>query len=97
MNVRFRSSQLRRCYEQIDLAQRTWGTVVGERYTTRITQIFSASSISDLHALRSLRLHPLTGERRGQYAMTLQAQWRLIISLVDDDTTMIEEVSNHYD
>jgi len=44
----------------------------------------------------ALRIHPLSGERANQYAMTLAGRWRLVFT-VDGDTVTVEEVSNHYD
>lgn len=58
--------------------------------------ILDADDFRDLFAFASLRLHPLTGERQGQYAMTLVGRWRLIVSL-EGSIVVIEEVSNHYD
>lgn len=97
MKVRFRSNQLRRCYEDENLAYRAWGRAVGEQYLNKVTRILDAPALSDLFDLRSLRLHPLRGGRQGQYAMTLVGRWRLIISVAEDETIVIEEVSNHYD
>ena len=48
-----------------------------------------------LFDIASLRLHPLTGDRQGQYALTLTGRWRLILT-VAGDTAIIEEVSSHY-
>ena len=61
----------------------------------------AAVKFADLFEIQSLYLHPLTGDRRGQYAMTIKGRWRLIIALndLDDQQQVItlEEVSNHYD
>ena len=55
--------------------------------------------MADLYAIRALRLHPLTGRRKGQLAMTLTGRWRLIVTVGSDAMTVVrvEEVSKHYD
>lgn len=49
--------------------------------------------------LPALRCHPLTGDRKGQYAMNLNGFNRLIFTLEENSLTVvrIEEVSKHYD
>lgn len=96
MDVRFRTSRLKRCFERESEAYRTWGQVVGERYIRRIYTIRNTRTFAELYNYHVLNLHPLTGDRSGMYAIRLTGQWRLLISLRDDIVT-IEEVSNHYD
>lgn len=48
---------------------------------------------------RSLRIHQLGGDRRGQYGITLTANWRLVISLPDGEDgqrVRIEEVIDYH-
>ena len=61
-----------------------------------LPDILQAGRFDDLFAAASLHVHPLTGGRMGQYAMTLQGRWRLIVT-VENDRVVVEEVSNHYD
>jgi proteic killer suppression protein len=46
----------------------------------------------------TLDFHPLKGNRKGQYALTLTGYWRLIITNDGEifDIAKIEEVSDHY-
>src|SRR3972149_6821137 len=97
MKVEFRTNQLRGCYEDSRAAVRVWGIQVEEDYVIQVSIILDPASLDDLLALQSLRVHPLTGNRRGQFAMTLAGRWRLIFSVQEDATIVIEEVSNHYD
>jgi plasmid maintenance system killer protein len=57
--------------------------------------IRNVSEFSKLFDMASLRLHPLTGDRQGFYALTLSGRWRLILT-VEGDAVIIEEVTNHY-
>jgi proteic killer suppression protein len=99
MQVRFASSRLERCYRQLALAQREWGSRVGRAYVQRVNVLHAARDGRDLFALRSLDIHPLKGERKGQYAIRLGERERLIVTFSDAALTIVrvEEVSRHYD
>jgi plasmid maintenance system killer protein len=101
MRIEFADRQLQRCYEDQALAVRRWGMDVANRFADRILTIQDARSWQALASIRTLRLHPLTGRRSGQWAMRLNSRWRLIVRPVGDDLAdatmiLIEEVSNHY-
>ena len=95
MEVRFRNRSLERSFFASREASRMWGRDVGRRYIQRVTLLIDAEHFDDLFAATSLHLHPLSGDRQGQYAMTLQGRWRLIIT-VEADAIVVEEVTNHY-
>lgn len=99
MEVVFRTKKLERCFRESKLAAAEFGEVVGRRYIQRINIIRSSRNIEDLKAQRSLRCHPLKGDRKGQWAINLTNRYRLLFSLHGQDARIvrIEEVSNHYD
>jgi plasmid maintenance system killer protein len=96
--VRFATSRLERCYRELRMAQREWGPKVGRTYIQRINTIWAAKDGRDLFALRSLDVHPLKGDRRGQCSIRLGERERLIVRFEDDAWTIVsvEEVSRHY-
>ena len=96
MKVVFRNRSLERCFVSLNEANQTWGQDVGRRYIQRVALLLDAGRFDDLFTAATLHLHPLSGDRRGQYAMTLQGRWRLIVT-VERDTIIVEEVTNHYD
>lgn len=99
MVVRFATSRLERCYRESRLAQREWGPKVGRTYIQRINTLWAAKDGRDVFALRSLDLHPLKGDRKGQHSIRLGERERLVVTFVDDAWTIVrvEEVSKHYD
>ena len=98
MMVTFADDYLQRCYQNMDAATREWGKNIGIRYIRTIQYMRSASSIQDLYAYPSLRLHKLIGQRAGQFAVWLNVRWRLIFTYNEyEETIQILEVSNHYD
>lgn len=95
MRVLFRTHHLRRCNEDGSLAIRTWGANTGRLYRRRIQTMMDVTAFDELFAIRSLRFHPLHGDRAGFFAADLGPQWRLIISR-QGDAVVVEEVTNHY-
>jgi toxin HigB-1 len=55
----------------------------------------AASALSDLSPLRSLGLHKLAGDRKGQWAMTINGSWRLCFRFRDSDAWDVEIVDYH--
>ncbi len=95
MDVEFRSRRLRQRYERSAEAIRAWGPDVGRRYIQRVEALFGADRIQDLYQVRAFDLHPLTGDRDGQYAMRLTGQMRLILTIDGDRHVTVEEVVDY--
>ena len=96
MQVAFASRQLERSYADEADASRRWGPQVGRRYLMRVRLLEEAMAFEELFAFQSLRLHPLRGDRSGEWAITLQGRWRLIIERSDERTVVVKEVMSHY-
>ncbi|GBO90464.1 type II toxin-antitoxin system RelE/ParE family toxin [Marinobacter salsuginis] len=98
MLVEFRSKKLEKCYREAKAASRAFGDVIGKKYIQRINIIKQTRNLDELQSLPGLRCHPLSGDRKGQYAVNLNGFYRLIFSLKDDvlEIVLIEEVSKHY-
>jgi len=99
MEVQFRTSKLRKQYEDHQKAERAYGISIGRRYIARINIIKLAHDIDELRRMPGLRCHALEGKRQGQHALNLDGFYRLIFTLVDErcEIVCIEEVSKHYD
>ena len=72
MEVSFRTNQLRRYYEESSRAIRQWGADVGRKYITRINQLYAVRDFQEAYHLRSMRLHPLKGSKRGELSIYLR-------------------------
>ena len=98
MEVSFRANQLRRNYEESARAIRQWGADVGRKYITRINELYAVRDFQEAYKLRSMRLHPLKGSKRGELSIYLTGKWRLIVMKGDtEEDVIVKEVSNHYD
>jgi proteic killer suppression protein len=54
-----------------------------------------ANSLQDLSPLRSVGLHKLKGERKSQWAMTVNARWRICFEFRKGDAYDVEIVDYH--
>jgi toxin HigB-1 len=54
-----------------------------------------AKSLHDLSPLRSVGLHKLKGDRAGQWAMTVNARWRICFTFRNGDAHEVEFVDYH--
>ncbi|MBP9491541.1 MAG: type II toxin-antitoxin system RelE/ParE family toxin [Aliarcobacter sp.] len=99
MEVRFKTNKLQKQYENSKEAIKEYGVDVAKKYINRVTLLKSAKSFDDLSKIPQLKFHPLTGNRKGEFAISLTGFYRLIITNDGDtfDIAKIEEVSKHYD
>ena len=54
----------------------------------------SAKVVEDLNA-PSLALHPLKGDRKGLWSVTVQANWRITFRFVDGDAEIVNYLDYH--
>lgn len=55
----------------------------------------AATALSDLSPLRSVGLHKLKGDRRGQWAMSVNGPWRIVFRFRDGDAYEVEITDYH--
>ncbi|KAB7885199.1 type II toxin-antitoxin system RelE/ParE family toxin [Poseidonibacter ostreae] len=99
MEVNFKTKKLEKQYIQSKEAIKEYGPQVGRKYIQRITILKTAKSFEELYSLPGLKFHPLKGNRKGEFAISLTGFWRLIITNDGEgnfDIAKIEEVSDHY-
>ena len=80
------------------MSQRAWGEAVARAYARRIEILKAVETLQAVAAFRHLRLHPLTGDRQGQYALTLHDRSRPVFTVhgTPPNRVHIEEVTIHY-
>jgi proteic killer suppression protein len=55
----------------------------------------AATSLRDLRPLKSVGLHKLTGNRKGQWAMTVNGPWRICFRFKEGDAYDVTIVDYH--
>jgi len=61
----------------------------------RLQVLHVATSLDDIPPLKSVGLHPLVGDRQGQWAMTINGPWRLVFRFRDGKAEQVEIVDYH--
>jgi toxin HigB-1 len=61
----------------------------------RLQVLHAATSLEDIPPLKSVGLHPLVGDRQGQWAMTINGPWRLVFRFRDGNAEEVEIVDYH--
>ena len=59
-----------------------------------LAQLQQARSVDDMR-IPTLRLHELKGDRRGDWAVTVQANWRITFSFVEGDAEVVDYEDYH--
>ena len=98
MEILFKNNTLKKQYENSSKAFSSFGQQVGRKYIERVNIIKYSKSIDELVLNRTLKCHPLKGDRKGEWSIKLTGFWRLIFTLHGEELEIarIEEVSKHY-
>jgi toxin HigB-1 len=65
------------------------------RAIRRLEYIHLAASLEDLRVPPSNRFHALSGNRGGQYSVSINDQWRICFRFVDGDAYDVEITDYH--
>ncbi len=96
MELEFSSNRLIDASVSFSEASRLFGVPIGRKYIQRLAVLRATEKFTQLYGYRALRLHPLKGDRIGQYAITLNGNYRLIIEKVKEDKVRILEVEDYH-
>lgn len=66
-----------------------------ERIRRLLTVLDSVETIRELEKLPDLRLHPLKGNLKGFWAITVRANWRIIFKFNDGIASSVELIDYH--
>jgi toxin HigB-1 len=92
MILRFRYKGLNRLYARAETSG------VSAQHVKRLRIILAALATSKVPAdmdLPGLRLHPLKGDRRGQWAVWLSGNWRVVFEFESENVTNVDLVDYH--
>ena len=96
MEIEFSSNHLMDASLNISEASRLFGVPIGRKYIQRLAILMAVEKFSQLYGFQALRLHPLKGNRTGQYAITLTGNYRLIVEKIREDKVNILDVEDYH-
>ncbi|MBM3154452.1 MAG: hypothetical protein FJ008_03875 [Chloroflexi bacterium] len=94
--MEFSSNRLADASVNFSEASRLFGVPLGRKYIQRLAILRAVDKFTELYGHRALRLHPLKGNRTGQYSIALTGNYRLIIEKVDEDRVRIMDVEDYH-
>ena len=65
------------------------------RAIRRLEYVHWAKNLNDLKVPPSNRLHALKGDRKGQYSISINDQWRICFRFIDGDAYDVEITDYH--
>ena len=92
MIVDFKDKDTRQFFEGERIARFHAFTI---QATRRLTILDSAANLNDLAVLKSNHLELLERERKGQYSIRINAQWRICFRWTDEGPCDVEIVDYH--
>jgi proteic killer suppression protein len=102
MKVAFKTKELEQLYitplNEIRGKQKFSRDVI-KQYQAKVRILMIIDNLKDLYPIRSLNFEALSGNRKGQFSIRLNKQFRLIIIEAEDELIEIEiiEISKHYE
>jgi len=92
MIVGFRHRGLKRLFEKDDA--REIRPDLRDKVRTILSQLDEARTIEDM-SMTSFRLHPLKGDKKGLWSVTVRANWRIVFRLADGDADAVDLIDYH--
>lgn len=85
MDITYKTNTIKKICTDAKTAERTYGREMAEKIHQRIDEITAASTVEMMIKYRIGRCHPLTQNRKGQYAVDLVHPFRLVFEKIGDE------------
>jgi proteic killer suppression protein len=92
MIVGFRHKGLKRLFEKNDASGIRPDLL--DKVRTILAQLDQAQTIEDMR-MTSFNLHPLKGDMKGLWSVTVRANWRIVFSFAGGDAADVELIDYH--
>ena len=92
MIVGFRHKGLKRLFERDD-AKGIRPDLV-DKVRAILAQLSEAQAIEDMR-MTSFHLHPLKGDMKGLWSVTVRANWRIVFRFADGDADTVDLIDYH--
>ncbi len=96
MEIEFATNRLAAASLSLSEATGLFGVPIGRKYIQRLAVLRATDKFTQLYGHMALRVHPLKGNRAGQYAMTLTGNYRLIVERMSEDKVRILGVEDYH-
>ena len=104
MKVEFKSKQLEILYLGIHIGKQKFPYEVIKQYKKKVEILLAVDNIFELRLYRGLNFEALKGDRKGEYSIRINDQYRLIFEQIETiqhrviiKVLFINEISKHYE
>jgi proteic killer suppression protein len=91
MNISFKTRKLQKICSQKTEMVRAVGADCAKKLQQRMSELWAASSLSDISHLPPARLHALVGDRKNTFSVDLKHPYRLLFTVADDLIPYLED------
>lgn len=92
MNLDFKSNKLRKILTNAREIQKEYGTMA-KKVSQRMEQLYAAPNLAVLISYPSANCHSLTGNRKGEWAVDISGNYRLIFEINQEPVPMKDDGS----
>ncbi|PIR37737.1 MAG: hypothetical protein COV34_03005 [Candidatus Zambryskibacteria bacterium CG10_big_fil_rev_8_21_14_0_10_42_12] len=92
MEISFSNKKLQKLCEDHNKLKAKYGALQARRIIRRINELQAAANLHDISQLPQARLHSLTGDRKGQFAVDILHPYRIILLPLDGDTADLRTI-----
>ena len=88
----FAGKETKELFDRLDVPKFRF---IADSARTRLERLAAAESLADLAAIRGNRLEALKGDRKGQYSIRINDQWRICFRWKENAAEEVEIVDYH--
>lgn len=78
MEITYKNNKIKKVCTDARVSDRTYGNEMSDKIQMRIGEIEAADTVEEMIKYHIGRCHPLTNDRKGQYAVDLVHPYRLV-------------------
>ena len=91
MKLHFKTRKLEKICNSKKESDRAWGERRAEVVRRRLFQLVSVENLGMIETIPPARLHPLKGDRQGQWAVDVVHPFRLVFEICDEPVPLLED------
>jgi len=84
LEISYKNNKIKKVCTDAKASDRTYGKEMSEKIQMRIDEIAAVDTVEEMIKYRIGRCHPLTNNRKGQYAVDLVHPYRLVFEKIGD-------------
>lgn len=92
MRIRFADAELRRLYYEEEYSSSRMASGLTRAFRKKVAILEAADNELVLRSMQSLNFKKLKGKRSGQHSIRLNDQWRLVVTLAEDEQGKVANV-----